>query len=104
MLINKKCSSPMYSTKEMGKRSKRNHWFVREKGSDQPHDQSWYDWWKSSSLGLGKNGHIAWRSTCIRENAPDPFNPPHSFEVDFKAPDGKIYSLEFKLAPHGPNK
>lgn len=94
----------MYPSDEMGRRAKRNHWFVREKGSDQPNDQSWYDWWKSRSLGLGTNGHIAWRSTCIVLNAPDPFNPPDSFEVNFKAPDGKLYHLEFKLAPHGPNK
>lgn len=104
MLINKKLMSPMYPSEEMSKRSKRNNWFVREKGSDQPYDQSWCDWWKSRSLGSGKNGHIAWRSTCIARNAPDPFNPPDSFEVDFQAPDGKLYHLEFKLAPHGPNK
>lgn len=104
MLIDKKLPTPMYPTDEMGRRSKKNHWFVKEKGSDQPNDQSWYDWWKSRSLGLGKNGHIAWRSTCIAKNAPDPFNPPDSFEVDFQAPDGKLYHLEFKLAPHGPNK
>lgn len=104
MLIEKKLTSPMYSTDEMGKRSKRNRWYVREKGSDQPQDQSWYDWWKSRSLGEGKNGHIVWRSTCIAMNAPDPFNPPDSFEVDFKAPDGKLYRLEFKLVQDGPNK
>lgn len=104
MLIDKKLPSPMYPTVEMGKRSKRNHWFVREKGSDQPRDQSWYDWWKSRSLGEGKNGHIQWRSTCVARNVPDPFSPPSSFEVDFKAPDGMIYLLEFTLAPHGPNR
>jgi hypothetical protein len=104
MLIDKRLPTPMYPSHEMGRRSKKNHWFVRERGSDQPDDQSWYDWWKSRSLGLGKNGHIVWRSTCIAKSAPDPFNPPDSFEVDFQAPDGKLYLLEFKLAPHGPNK
>jgi hypothetical protein len=101
MLIDKRLSSPMYSTAEMGKRAKRNQWFVREKDSDQPQDQSWYAWWKSRSLG---KGHIPWRSTCIALNVPDPFNPPDSFEVDFQAPDGVRYILEFKLAPHRPNR
>lgn len=101
MLIDKRLSSPMYKTVEMAKQSKMNHWYVREKGSDQPHDQSWRAWWESRSLG---KGHIKWRSTCVARNAPDPFNPPSSFEVDFQAPDGKLYKLEFKLAPHGPNK
>ena len=104
MLIAKKLPSPMYPTVDMGQRSKRNHWYVREKGSDQPQDQSWFDWWKSRSLGEGKNGHITWRSTCIARNVPDPFNPPNSFEVDFNALDGEIYNLLFTLAPHGPNK
>ncbi|EJF31734.1 hypothetical protein A936_09078 [Enterobacter sp. Ag1] len=104
MLIDKKLPSPMYPNSDMSNRSKRNHWFVREKGSDQPNDQSWYDWWKSRSLGEGKNGHIAWRSTCIAKSVPDPFNPKIYFEVEFKAPDGNLYNLAFTLAPHGPNK
>lgn len=32
MLIDKLKSSPMYPTAEMGKQSKKNHWYVREKG------------------------------------------------------------------------
>ncbi|EOU9520755.1 hypothetical protein [Cronobacter turicensis] len=101
MLIDKLLSSPMYPTPEMSKQSKKNNWYVREKGSDQPYDQSWRAWWESRLLG---DAHIKWRSTCIARNAPDPFNPPRAFDVDFKAPDGKIYHLEFTLAPHGPNK
>ena len=101
MLIDKLKSSPMYPTAEMGKQSKKNHWYVREKGSDQPQDQTWRAWWESRSLG---KGHINWRSTCVAENVLDPFNPPSRFEVDFKAPDGSIYNLEFALAPHGQNK
>lgn len=101
MLIEKRLSSPMYSSEEMSEQSKKNNWYVKEKGSDQPGDQSWRAWWESRKLG---KGHIKWRSTCIARNAPDPFNPPVSFEVDFQAPDGKLYHLEFKLAPHGPNK
>ena len=27
----------------------------------------------------------------------DPFNPPGSFEVDFRAPDGKLYHLSLSL-------
>lgn len=65
MLIDKLKSSPMYPTAEMGKQSKKNHWYVREKGSDQPQDQTWRAWWESRSLG---KGHINWRSTCVAEN------------------------------------
>ncbi|MCP1114434.1 hypothetical protein M6B24_14460 [Enterobacter bugandensis] len=101
MLIEERLRSPMYSSEEKSAQSKKNNWYVREKGSDQQSDQSWRAWWDSRKLG---KGHIKWRSTCIARNAPDPFNPPGSFEVDFQAPDGKLYHLEFKLAPRGPNK
>lgn len=101
MLINKRKKSPMYDTKEEGKQAKKNHWYVREIGSDQPTEQSWRAWWESRLLG---KAHIKWRSTCIAMNCPNPFKPPYSFEVEFLAPNGKIYELEFKLAPFGPNK
>lgn len=101
MLINKKLKSPMYDTPEKGKQAKLNHWYVREIGSDRPRDWSWKEWWESNLLG---SDHIAWRSTCIAKNCPNPFKPVQSFKVDFAAPDGKTYHLEFKLAPTGPNK
>ncbi len=93
MLINEKLPSPLYNA-ENGKQAARNRWHVREIGSDQPRDQSWRAWWESKSLG---KGHIIWRSTCIYKNAPDPFNPPQHFEVDFSY-KGTLYHLQFDFA------
>ncbi|WP_459175768.1 hypothetical protein [Ewingella americana] len=91
----------MYGTLEISKQSRLNHWYVRETDSDQPDNWSWREWWESKSLG---QGHIKWRSTCIALNCPDPFKPVLGFKVDFAAPAGKTYQLEFTLVPTGANK
>ncbi|CAI1573803.1 hypothetical protein [Serratia proteamaculans] len=102
ILVEKRMKSPMYKPRELGQRARRNHWYVTEIDKNQPKNQIWKEWWISKGLGEG-NEHIKWRSTCVVEGSPDPYNPKSQFEVEFHF-KGVVYHLQFNLAPTGPNK